>query len=105
MTQQTSQHLADVLKAAGFNELAARAELDEFHDFHSPHTFPEMELDKALVNIMNTSDSARERDEAYKIRMRHHDGEFDASLKESDEWAESADGQEAFNLLIKGEGQ
>ena len=33
---------------------------------------------------------------AQNIRERLHDGEFDADLKESDDWAESDEGHEAF---------
>ena len=104
MTAATSQKLADALRAAGFEGLAERAETDEFHDFLSNHAFPEMVLDEALVCLMqSTRSTKREREAAYNIRARHHKGEFDASKEESDEWADSPDGRDAFRRLAKGE--
>lgn len=105
MTAKTSQHLADTLRAAGFEELAKRAEQDEFHDFLSPHDFPELLLDKELVEIIKEADitgAHRVKAAAMNIRARHHEGEFDASLKESDEWAESPEGRDTFEQLAKG---
>lgn len=104
MTAKTSQHLADTLRAAGFDALAQRAETDEFHDYLSPHALPETMLDNELVAIIRDyARSERERTAAHHIRERHHDGEFDASTEESDEWAESPDGQDAFKRLARGE--
>lgn len=105
MTAKTSQHLADTLRAAGFEALAKRAEADEFHDFLSDNGLPDLLLDRELFAIAsNTLKPERERLAAHHIRMRHHDGEFDASKEESDEWAASPDGQATFNKLItKGE--
>jgi predicted NAD/FAD-binding protein len=105
MTAKTSQHLADVLRAAGFDDLAERAEraeTDEFHDFLSNHTFPDLVLDTELAGIArDTKRDERQRTAAYHIRMRHHEGEFDASLEESDEWAASTDGQAAYAELTR----
>jgi hypothetical protein len=42
------------------------------------------------------------RDRASAIRQRHQNGEFDASDEESDDWAQSEDGEEAFAQLIGG---
>lgn len=104
MTAKTSQKLADALAAAGLTALAIRAEADEFHDFLSKHALPELMLDAELVAILtDMTVPERLRVAAYNIRMRHHDGEFDASLEESDQWAESDEGQEAFRKLAKGE--
>lgn len=104
MTAATSQHLADTLRAAGFDALAVRAEADEFHDYLSPHALPETLLDAELAEIAgDLGRPERERMAAHHIRMRHHDGEFDASKAESDDWAESPDGQDAFRRLARGE--
>lgn len=104
MTAKTSQKLADTLRAAGFDDLAKRAEADEFHDFLSDDALSAVRLDNALVDIAkDASRSDRERIAASNIRMRHHRGEFDASKEESDAWAESPDGQEAFRRLARGE--
>lgn len=102
MTAKSSQHLADTLRAAGFEALAGRAERDEFHDFLSEVDFPEMALDAELVTLIESGDESQ-RTAARHIRRRHHDGEFDASKQESDDWADSPDGREAFRLLAKGE--
>jgi hypothetical protein len=40
-------------------------------------------------------------DSAEKVRQRHLNGEFDASLEESDAWAESPHGKAAFGELMK----
>ena len=104
MTAATSQHLADVLRAAGFEELAKRAEADEFHDFLSPHATPELELAGLLATIARDKTcEPRERMAAHNVRQRLIDGEFDADLKESDDWADSPEGQDAFRRLTKGE--
>lgn len=103
MTAKTSQHLADVLRAAGFAALALRAEADEFHDYLSPHALPEMELDRELYEIAGNSEfSERARLAAHHIRMRLHGDEFDASNEESDEWAMSPEGQAAADALLRG---
>jgi hypothetical protein len=104
MTAKTSQHLADVLRDAGFEDLAKRAERDEFHDFLSPHATPELLL-AALLADLSTHPKVHERQRiaAHMIRQRLIDGEFDASLEESDAWAESPEGQAAFRELFKGE--
>jgi hypothetical protein len=100
MTAKTSQHLADTLRAAGFEDLAKRAEADEFHDFLSPHAMPEITLDLELLEVMNQLPvDIERRNRASDIRIRLHDGEFDASTEESEEWAQSEDGQAAFRKL------
>jgi hypothetical protein len=102
MTAKTSQHLADVLRAAGFDDLAVRAEADEFHDFLSPHALPETMLAEILADYAATPIPAQ-RIAAMNIRQRLIDGEFDASDEESDEWAASPEGQETFGKLVRGE--
>lgn len=102
MTAATSQNLADTLRAAGFDELARRAETDEFHDFLSPHALPELTLDAALVQLIHT-ETGTKREAAKNIRARHHNGDFDASKEESDDWAAGPEGQDAFRRLVKGE--
>lgn len=95
MTAKTSQHLADTLRAAGFEALAVRAEADEFHDFLSPHAMPETMLDFELVDLIKQGHAG-----AQTIRDMHHNGDFDASIEESDEWAQSEDGKATFNELL-----
>jgi hypothetical protein len=101
-TAGTSQKLADTLRAAGLEKLAQRAELNEFHDFFSPHDAPDLMLDMELVAVIKGDYPPSTKDEAIRIRSRHHNGEFDADQQESDEWAESPDGQTTFDRLIYG---
>ena len=101
MTAPSSKKLALAFDTAGFEDLARRAELDEFHDFKSPHDLPSMVLDTELMNIiLSPSYSQVWKDKAKAIRSRHHNGEFDATLKESDEWAGSAEGERVFRSLV-----
>lgn len=101
MTAKTSQKLADALRAAGFEELAKRAEADEFHDFLSDDAMSSITLDTELAKIANDPKrTKRENTAAQMIRLRHHNGEFDADMKESDDWASSSEGQDAFKRLM-----
>jgi hypothetical protein len=104
VTAATSQKLADALRAAGFETLAKRAETNEFHDFFSPsdRADPSIALDQELVHLIQTETGAR-KIAAINLRSRHHNGDFDASKEESDEWAASPDGQDAFGRLARGE--
>jgi len=104
MTAKTSQKLADAARLAGFEELARRAEADEFHDFLSPHEMPSISLDRELTTLIKTAANETQRLAATRLRIRHHEGEFDADLTESDDWAESEEGKAAFRKLMGGEG-
>jgi hypothetical protein len=101
MTAKTSQKLADVLRAAGFEDIALRAESDEFHDYLSPHAFPEMLLAEILADYAVTPITSQHI-AALNIRQRLIDGEFDASKEESDAWAASPEGRETFSKLVRG---
>ena len=89
----TKDKLAQALTEAGLHEMAAKAAMGYYHDFLSPLDLPEMQLDADL--------HAAGTPEARALRRRHHNGEFDASVEESDEWAKSAEGQETFRKLIR----
>lgn len=101
MTARTSELLAKALDDVGLTGMAKLARDDHFHDFLSPLDLPEIELVEMLgVAARNCPDAER----AFRIGElcgRVMNGEFDADLKESDEWAASEDGQEAFNMLIR----
>jgi hypothetical protein len=73
-------------------EMADKAVTGYYHDFLSPLDFPEMQLVADLRSI--------DTPEALALIRRVINGEFDASKKESDEWARSPEGQEAFNKLF-----
>ena len=75
MSAKTSQNLANALREKGFEDLAKRAEADEFHDFLSNHPVPALLLMEELEKTGNK-----------ELVERHLNGEFDASLEESEEW-------------------
>lgn len=90
----TKDYLAQELRAAGLDTMADRAASGWYHDFLSPLATPEMELDRDLIRAINSGNKA-----AVELRRRHHNGEFDASKEESDDWAASPDGQAVFRAL------
>lgn len=87
----TKDFLADELEKANLPEMAAKARTGWYHDFLSPLDTPCLQLSEDL-RIAGTP-------EALALRERHHNGEFDASLEESEEWAKGPDGADAFAML------
>jgi hypothetical protein len=89
--------LREVAKAAQpsnaekYEVLAARAETGEFDDFGSVHACGPTALHNELTKAGLT-----------KFAARVADGEFDATMEESDEWARSADGKEVAKMLSPG---
>jgi hypothetical protein len=101
MTARTSELLAVELDKVGLIGMAQMAREDKFHDFLSS-------LDdgvSALVEMLGVAAAgcpdAMRRMAMITLRDRVINGEFDADTAESEAWAESEDGQEAFNMLIK----
>lgn len=92
----TKDYLAQELRAAGLDEMAEKAAKGHYHDFLSPLALPEMQLDADLAKAIEGGNKA-----AQKLRKRHHNGEFDASTEESEEWAKSPDGLAAFRQLTR----
>lgn len=87
--------LAEELRKAGLNEMADKAATGYYHDFLSPLDFPSMQLYADLTGAGTP--------EALALAKRHADGEFDATNEESNEWANSPEGQAIFNSFLKGE--
>lgn len=87
----TKDFLAQELRKAGLDEMAARAATGYYHDYLSPLSFPEMALLGDLEMVGTPA--------ALALRDRHMNGEFDASAAESEEWANSEDGKAAFAEL------
>lgn len=85
----TKDFLAQELTKAGLNEMAERAAEGYYHDFISPLDQPSIQLEQDLREVGTP--------EAEALRQRHIMGEFDASLEESEEWADSAEGREIFS--------
>lgn len=88
----TKDFLAQELENAGLSEMAARARTGYYHDYLSPLATPELQL---LADLQAAGTPA-----ALKLRDRHINGEFDASTEESEEWAQSPEGQAIFRELL-----
>lgn len=89
----TKDKLAEALRAAGLAAMADKAATGYYHDYLSPLDLPCVQLDTDLVAAGTPS--------ALAVRARHHDGEFDASMEESEAWADSDEGQEAMRMLTR----
>lgn len=93
--------LATELDALGLTDMAKKAREFYYHDFKSPLDFPELQLLRDLADAgKSTGDNTELRDKILALRERHKAGEFDATTDESDEWAKSPEGQEAFSRLM-----
>lgn len=97
----TKDKLAAELRTLGLEEMAASAEKGEYHDFLSPFPFPELKLTKDLSTAATKFEDEEKQAEIMAFRRRVIDGEFDASPSESDDWAESPEGLETFQKLMK----
>lgn len=95
MVKHTTIILAEELEKAGLPEMATKAREGWYHDFLSPLPTPCLELSYDLAAVGTPA--------AMALRSRHHNGEFDATMKESDDWANSPEGKDAFKQLKKGE--
>lgn len=101
MSEPTKLRLAAALReaasqaqphnAAKYEAFAKRAETGEFDDYGEMYVCPIMQLYIELTDAGFT-----------KFATRVVNGEFDATKEESDAWAYSQAGQEAFKSLPKG---
>ena len=96
MPQHTKDLLAEELRKIGLNEMANKAASGYYHDYLSPLTLPEFQLN---IDLLEASMAGNK--QANELRMRHLNGEFDANTEESEDWANSPEGQEAFKNLRK----
>jgi hypothetical protein len=94
----TKDLLAQELSKAGLDDMAKKAADGYYHDYLSPLATPELQLDFDLLDASIAGNK-----QATELRARHRAGEFDANKEESDEWAASLEGQEAFRKLINKE--
>jgi hypothetical protein len=102
VTAKTSEHLAKVLESVGLDKMAARAREDMYHDFLSELDSPGLTLEAELRNAVAACPDKERAAKIEDIRQRHiQDGEFDASPEESEEWAESPEGQATFARLVE----
>jgi hypothetical protein len=86
--------LAAALHAAGLEDLAKLAEDGYYNEFFGPLDLPELALVHDLQRIGTP--------QALAIRQRVINGDFDAGKEESEEWAKSAEGQDAIRRLVEG---
>ncbi len=89
-------HTKDILAAelikADLPEMAAKAAVGYYHDYLSPLATPCVQLAADLAAAGSPA--------ALALRVRHLNGEFDASFQESDDWIASLDGQDALGRLL-----
>ena len=88
----TKDLLAAALEAAALPDMAAKAREGYYHDFLSPLDTPVLQLAGDLAEAGTPA--------SLEVRKRVINGEFDATREESDEWAKSPDGQNAFKELL-----
>lgn len=91
MSKHTKDILADALREAGLHEMADKAATGYYHDYLSPLAMPCIQLSNDLLAAGTPA--------ALKLRERHHNGEFDASTEESDDWSHSQEGADAMASL------
>jgi hypothetical protein len=92
----TKDLLADELRKVGLTVMAEQAATGYYHDFLSPLDLPEMQLVEDLADMAAVSTN---REDILELRARVINGDFDASIEESEEWAASQDGQDTFRKL------
>ncbi len=74
--------------------MVARAEANYYHDFFSPLPTPAVRLMMDLQAIG-----------ASELVQRHRCGDFDATLEESDLWAQTAEGKAAMQAMVDASGK
>jgi len=95
----TKDLLADELMKLGLMDMSLQARGGYYHDFLSPLDTPELQLIGDLAVAANKLPDRRAAIIALRERVKA--GDFDASPEESEEWAASEEGQEAFSRLIR----
>ena len=98
MSEHTKDKLAAVLREVGLHEMAERAATGYYHDFLSPLDLPELTLIDHLGAAARASPATEKA--ILALQMRVSDGDFDASAEESEAWAASEEGQDAYRQLI-----
>jgi hypothetical protein len=94
----TKDMLADELMRLGLMEMSLQARAGYYHDYLSPLALPELQL---MQDLADAADNRPDRHlEILALRKRCANGDFEATSEESDDWAASPDGQEAFRQLI-----
>ena len=95
----TKDMLALALTEAGLYEMAGKAAQGYYHDFLSPLDLPEIQLVNDL-GVAATTTHRHSQEAIMILRERVMQGQFDASAEESEDWANSEEGQQAFRGLV-----
>jgi hypothetical protein len=118
--EQTPDYLGRVLQAIGLRDLAERARLGHFDDFHAPTEVADgLELVRLVMELrreaMKVADPfghpyrpetlKRRRTQIAAVENAVRRGEFDATRAESDRWAASKAGQDTLAELLKSAGR
>jgi len=88
----TKDRLAQELRAINLEGMAVLASMGKYDDFLSDDAMAIVNLANELAKVGSV--------EALALRRRVIGGEFDATKEESDAWAASPEGQEAFRMLM-----
>jgi len=97
--QHTKDKLAEALREVGLHAMAEKAETGYYHDYLSPLALPETQLIEDLFSAADEDEAHR--DAILSLRRRAINGDFDASIEESEAWAESEEGQDALRRLMR----
>lgn len=87
----TKDRLAQALREADIEFMAARAADAYYDEFTGPLDSPIVQLATDLSRVGTLA--------ALQLRQRVMRGEFDATVDEADAWAASPDGQETFAMF------
>jgi hypothetical protein len=99
MPMHTKDLLADELMKLGLIDMSLQARSGYYHDFLSPLATPELQLCEDLAKAATKLPDRRH--PILTLRQRVMDGDFDASPEESEAWAKSEEGQDAFSKLTR----
>jgi hypothetical protein len=93
----TKDQLAKALREVHLHTMAEEAERGYYDDFLSPLPTPNVVL---CNNLALAASGSRNRAVIMALRKRVIDGEFDATIEESEDWARSPEGQDTLRKLI-----
>lgn len=104
--EQTPSYLGRVLdEYLGFPDMARRAREGHFDDFFAPAEIADgMEILRLVQELEGKRQVVRKADRPRVLEVIEavKTGEFDATKEESERWAASKDGQDAFRALVEG---
>ena len=98
----TPEYLGRVLDGLGLPDMAARARLGHFDDFHAPAEVADgLELVRLVAELRRVARADPSKaDGCAAVENAARRGEFDATKAESDRWAASKSGQDTFAELL-----